>query len=162
MAIRLFFPMIFLVCGMISGCDQNNLGSNQSEKQTRNSQKNEYLGTVEELVNYISYRSSAQKTEMERLLDRISKAGITKFHVTSLESGTMGNIAGGRLTEKKMLVLNNAGRRLYSTVAAAQDDGFVVWEFYPDSKAANLLRETMKSDGGYNDDLLLIFWDGLF
>jgi hypothetical protein len=162
MTIRYFSILMFLVCGMIFGCDQSDVASSQPEKQAKNSNKNEYQGTAEKLVNDITFKSSAQKAEMQRLLDRISKAGIAKFHITSLESGSLGSIAGGRITEKKMLVWNSAGRRLYSTVAAAQADGFVVWEFYPDSKAADLLKETMKNEGGYNDDLLLIFWDGLF
>jgi hypothetical protein len=162
MTIRHFSIFTFIVCGLIFGCGQNNMESNQSEKQAKNSHMNEYQGTVEKLVNDISYKNSSQKAEMKRLLHRISKVGIAKFHIKSLESGTMGNIAGGRLTAKKILVWNNAGRRLYSTVSAAQDDGFMVWKFYPDSKAANLLKETMKNEGGYNDDLLLIFWDGIF
>src|SRR5436305_7877740 len=69
----------------------------------------------------------AQESEMRQLLDRISDAKLTKFHITHLKSGTLHEILG--VNEKKLLAWNGAGRRLYSSVEEAQKDGFAVWEF---------------------------------
>jgi hypothetical protein len=102
-----------------------------------------------------------QEEEMRQLLGRISDAQITKFHITSLESGTFREVVG--FDEKRLLAWNSAGRRLYSSVEEAQKDGYAVWEFGPDSEAVRMLDEIMRKEGerGYSDDLLLILWDGL-
>jgi hypothetical protein len=98
--------------------------------------------------------------EAKALLDRISRAGISKYSVIRLKPGALEAQLGEKAGEdKKILVWNSAGRQLYPSILAAQADGFVVWEFYPNSKAAQLLDEMLKSDGGYSDELLLIFWD---
>lgn len=98
---------------------------------------------------------------MIQLQTRIGAAKITNITIQILKAGAIRQTLG--INANKILVWNSAGRRLYPSLKAAQDDGFVVWEFGPNSEAAHFLDEMLRKDGetGYSDDLLLIMWEGL-
>ena len=128
---------------------------------------NSVMGQVERLSGQTSVRFSdpEKADELLQLQNRIRDAGITKLHIGNLDSGTMRKALGIPSDIKKLLAWNRAGRRLFSSIEAAQKEGFVVWDFNPDSEAARFLDARLKEQGvesGYSDDLLYVLWDGLF
>lgn len=116
----------------------------------------------ETLVDPTNLESATDDPELQRFLEKAIEARSKKFLIISLRKGGLQDVI--KTTEKRILVWNDAARRIYPSISAAQSDGFAVMEFYEKSKAAALIDEKLKSDGlkdGYSPELLLVFWEGL-
>ncbi len=125
------------------------------------------IGQVDSSSEQLSVRfpDPEKAAELLWLQNRIRDAGITRVHIGNLEHGTLRSALGIGGENKKLLAWNSAGRSLFFSIDAAQNEGFLVWEFSPDSEAARFLDAQLKEqgvEGGYSDDLLYVLWDGLF
>jgi len=104
--------------------------------------------------------------ELKDLIDKASEAGVpaNMIFIQGGKAGTMAKLFEGS-EMKKIIAWNATGKKIFPTNESAWADGFLPWEFYPSSKAAEMLDERLRENGfeaGYTDDLLYVVWEGLF
>jgi len=132
-----FIPLVLAGCGLGLGCDEaKHVEQNGAPVEQRSA-------------------ASTQEAKTAALKDKISRAGIAKYRISSLKSGAMRDLVGDTKL-KGLVVWNGAGRRLYPSIAAAQADGFAVLDAGPAFLALGL-DEELKQYGGYSDDFLVIY-----